>query len=172
MRVRDAVAGDAASLARVHVDGWRAAYRGQIPDAYLDGLDVAEREIAWCRQLGAVDRDPARCTIVAEDGGRVVGFAGVGPAEDDDASPAAGEVYAIYVSPDRLREGIGRALLARAEQALRDRGYEVATLWVLATNAGAMAFYESVGWEPDGARTNQVIGGLSLPSVRYRTRLV
>jgi ribosomal protein S18 acetylase RimI-like enzyme len=171
MRVRDAVPDDAAAIARVHVRGWQAAYRGQMPDAYLDGLDVAQRERAWAERLGAAERDRPGRTLVAEDGGRVVGFAGVGPAEDDDAGPTTGEVYAIYVSPERLRQGIGATLLARAEDALREAGYDEATLWVLAANAGAIAFYERAGWRADGSRTDQLIGGLSLPSVRYRTRL-
>ena len=158
MRVRDAVPDDAGAIAGVHVRGWQAAYRGQMPDAYLDGLDVAQRERAWGERLGAAVGDRPGRTLVAEDGGRVVGFAGVGPADDDDAEPTTGE-------------GIGTALLARAEQALREAGYEHATLWVLSTNAGAIAFYERAGWRADGARTDQLIGGLSLPSVRYRTRL-
>jgi len=36
--VRYATVGDAPALGRVHVRAWLAAYRGQMPDDYLDGL--------------------------------------------------------------------------------------------------------------------------------------
>ena len=41
--VRHARAGDAPDLGLVHVRAWQAAYRGQMPDDYLDGLRPEER---------------------------------------------------------------------------------------------------------------------------------
>jgi hypothetical protein len=38
--VRRAVSGDAASIARVHVESWRSTYAGIVPEAYLRSLDV------------------------------------------------------------------------------------------------------------------------------------
>ena len=43
VRVRAATADDAAGVARVHVDSWRATYKGLMPDAVLDGLSVDNR---------------------------------------------------------------------------------------------------------------------------------
>jgi hypothetical protein len=37
--VRRATLDDAPAIARVHVAAWQRAYRGQMPDAVLDGLD-------------------------------------------------------------------------------------------------------------------------------------
>jgi len=47
--VRHAAVGDAPALGRVHVRAWQAAYRGQMPDDYLDGLRPEEREAGWER---------------------------------------------------------------------------------------------------------------------------
>ncbi|MGH9204942.1 MAG: GNAT family N-acetyltransferase, partial [Acidimicrobiales bacterium] len=41
--VRTAQAGDKQAVAGVHVRSWQAAYRGLMPDAYLDGLDPDDR---------------------------------------------------------------------------------------------------------------------------------
>lgn len=66
-----------------------------------------------------------RGLIVAEDEGKVVGFvhAGFGPnAALTELDTATGVVCAVVVRPDRRRQGIGRALLKRAEEYLAERG--------------------------------------------------
>jgi hypothetical protein len=41
--VRTATAGDAMEVAKVHVRSWQAAYRGLVPDSYLDALRPEDR---------------------------------------------------------------------------------------------------------------------------------
>jgi len=43
MKIHLATPDDALPLARLHVAAWRAAYRGLVPDEFLDGLDVDAR---------------------------------------------------------------------------------------------------------------------------------
>jgi GNAT superfamily N-acetyltransferase len=162
----------------VHVDGWRAAYRGEVPDAYLDALDVSDRGRRWRDRLAVVSADPGSAVLVADDEGRLVGFASVGPPEELDAPGVGaptlanlGEIYAIYVEPDRIGTGVGGALLERAVDVLRRMGCAAGVLWVLPGNARARRFYEAAGWRPDGAETVQRIDGLELPSIRYRSTL-
>jgi len=47
--VRHATVDDAPALGRVHVRAWQAAYRGQMPDDYLEGLRAEERAAGWER---------------------------------------------------------------------------------------------------------------------------
>ncbi|WP_330987113.1 hypothetical protein [Herbaspirillum lusitanum] len=49
--VRRATVDDAALIAQVRIDSWRAAYRGLIPDAYLDGMKVEDSTRMWTRVL-------------------------------------------------------------------------------------------------------------------------
>jgi hypothetical protein len=49
IRVRRATAEDAPALAAVELTGWRAAYRGLMPDAFLDGLSEAAKAADWHR---------------------------------------------------------------------------------------------------------------------------
>jgi ribosomal protein S18 acetylase RimI-like enzyme len=164
--VRQATVDDAPAMGGVHVRAWRAAYRGQMPDAYLDGLRAEDRADGWARGL-ARDRSAAP-VLVAEDGGSVVGFAVVGPAEE----PAGyGELYAINVDPDHWGTGAGWALLDAAHQALGRLGYTDAVLWVLPGNDRARRFYERAGWTADGAERTQEVQGVVVDEVRYRRRL-
>lgn len=123
---------------------------GLVHDAVLDELSVAERERAW-REL-VPSRDDAHVTTVAEIGGAVVGFCSVAaPSRDADAPEGTAEIPAIYVEPGLHRSGVGTALLDAALVALEAAGWQRVTLWVVAANAPARAFYARFGFRPDGA---------------------
>jgi len=169
MRIREAEPRDARGIAEVHVRSWQAAYRGQLTDDYLDGLSVEERLEQHRRSLEQ-PRAEWR-TWVADDDGRVGGFAVTGPSEDADAEPSTAELYAIYLEPDRVGTGLGRGLLDHAIADLRERGFTVVTLWVLETNERARRFYEVAGWRADGAETGERVDCELRPTVRYRVEL-
>jgi ribosomal protein S18 acetylase RimI-like enzyme len=57
-----------------------------------------------------------------------------------------GWLYSVAVSKDRRGEGIGRALVAHAEQALRDKGCIKVNLQVREGNPVA-GFYEKLGYD-------------------------
>jgi hypothetical protein len=66
--VRRATTADAPAMGRAHVRAWRAAYRGHMPDDYLDGLRAEDRASHWEATLR---RDDPRGTIlVVERDGR------------------------------------------------------------------------------------------------------
>lgn len=151
--VRGASVEDAAGIATVHVAAWRVAYRGVVPEEVLATLSVEQRERGWRRTLA----DGAVPTLVAESGGRVVGFCTLAcPARDDDAGERTAEIAAIYVDPERWRRGIGTRLARAALDRLRGR--DSVTLWVFAANAAAIAFYERLGFAPDGAERDDDFG--------------
>src|SRR5687768_13521536 len=100
MIVRAATADDAEVLAVVQVRTSREAYRGTMPQEYLDQLDVSRRREVW-RQLLESDRPPAG-TLVAECPGHgVVGFINVAASGD---AELVGEVRAVYVLPEQDRK--------------------------------------------------------------------
>jgi ribosomal protein S18 acetylase RimI-like enzyme len=167
--IRPATTKDAQRLAEIHVSAWQAAYRGQLDDEYLDGLKVDDRLEQHRRSLQEQRADWR--TWLAEDGGRVVGFAVTGPSEDADAERTTAEVYAIYLEPDRVGTGLGRDLFSHAVTDLRERGFDAVTLWVLETNERARRFYEAAGWKPDGTITSERVDCEMRPTVRYRTTL-
>jgi len=166
--LRPARPDDADAVARVHVRTWQAAYRGLLPDAYLDSLREEERARRYT--FGSPDpRQPA--TIVAIDGeNAIVGFATSAPARDAERA-GAGELAALHVDPDAWGRGIGRLLVAAARAQLVERGFDAAILWVLVGNDRAQRFYRADGWLPDGARRTEVVWGASVDEVRFFRRL-
>lgn len=171
LNIRSATLADAPTLAEVHVRSWQWAYRGQLPDAYLDRLsDTLERRVA-ARQAELANLPPDDRWWVAEQAGQIIGFAITQPSRDDDAPPYTAEVSLIYLLQEAAGKGIGRALFAHAVADLRQRGYRQATLWVLESNERARRFYEAAGWRPDGASKAEERPGALLREVRYTLTL-
>ncbi len=156
-------------IAEVHVRSWQGAYRDLVPGPYLAALSIPERTERWTSILSEAGPDGA--TFVALIDGRIVGFANVGRSRDDDAGEGTGELMSIYLLPEQVGMSLGRALLARAVDALRTSGFRAATLWVFESNARARRFYEAAGWSFDGTRTSFELGGATLSEVRYRSAL-
>lgn len=164
--IRRAETADAQALARVHVRTWQEAYRGLMPQDYLDSLDVARWRSGWDRVLEAMDW-PRTGVLVAEDHDEVVGFVYFGPSRDD-GEPTGGEIYSIYAVPGVWGQGVGRELMAAGLAALADAGFAEASLWVLDTNTRARRFYEAGGWTVDEAGRTLDLRGFSVCEVRYR----
>jgi ribosomal protein S18 acetylase RimI-like enzyme len=159
--VREADIEDAPAVAGIHVRAWLAAYRGLMPDEWLDGVTVKQRTQSW-REILAGARDPGSTLVGEDEGVGVVGFCSVSlPSRDEDAGAATAEISALYIDPSRWRSGIGRALLVEALARLRAAEWSEVTLWVLAGNAPARAFYERFGFAADGAEVEHVPSGVA-----------
>ena len=63
---------------------------------------------------------------------------------------------------------VGRALLARAVETLREGGCHEAVLWTERRNHRPRAFYEAAGWRHDGATREREFLGQPIVEVRYR----
>ncbi len=138
--VRPAEVGDAAAIARVHVESWRSTYRGLLPDGFLDSLHDVRYAERWRRSL----EDEATRVYVAEDGREVVAFASCGR-ERAGEDGYSGELYAIYVLQQAQGRGYGRGLVRAAVGGLRELDLDDMIVWVLRENARARQFYEGLG---------------------------
>jgi ribosomal protein S18 acetylase RimI-like enzyme len=167
--VRDAVIDDAPAIAAIHVGCWRHAYRGLVPQALLDSLDVTRRVAQWRRVLGEDGAAPERgATLVSVDADDVVtGFAQTGVPQDGTGDGSLGELYAIYLDPEAIGTGVGRTLLAAATDRLRAAGFTSARLDVLPGNDRAIRVYEAAGWRADGEPWDVEHGDHVLPHQRY-----
>ncbi|HEY4025401.1 MAG TPA: GNAT family N-acetyltransferase [Candidatus Dormibacteraeota bacterium] len=163
-RPRLAVTADAGAIAHVHVESWRATYRGMLPDRILAEMDPGEHERRWARTL----QDPYRRSVVlvAEEEGRVVGFASCGR-ERDGEQDYEGELYAIYLLRETQGRGHGRALVEASAAALEIRGITSMVVWVLRDNTGARAFYERLGGVYLRERPLDLVAGVTVPEVSY-----
>jgi GNAT superfamily N-acetyltransferase len=144
LAVRRATAGDAPAIARVRIDSWRTTYRGLIPDAYLDAMQVEASTALWDRVLTAGPN--TTCVFVAEHEADVVGFSCGAPLQ-----PAKhgfdSELAAVYLRRDFQRAGLGRRLVGAVVEAQRAQAATGLLTWVIAGNRAARAFYEGLGGE-------------------------
>ena len=161
--VRRARVEDAHAIASVWVESWRDAYRGIVPDDYLDSIDV-ER---WADRQRRYRGEPHgnATTFVAEVDGCIAGWTSSG-LNRDPSLPFEGELYTLYISPEYQRRGIGRRLMGVAAKSLVEAGIASMLLWVLADNWNARRFYEAAGGRVAGEQ-NVTIGGASLREVAY-----
>ena len=157
---------DADEIEWLRVAGWKLAYRGIVPDAFLYSMRIdAEHRRSLIAGRMAAD---ASVESVAVQSGAIVGWVVGHPCRDvDRTGPHQGEIHACYVLPEWWGNGVGRLLLSHATKALSEAGLDDITLWVLEANFRARRFYEACGFHPDGKR--QFLNmGQPVPEVRYQ----
>lgn len=165
MSIRAAGIDDAAGIAAVQVEAWRAAYAELLDPGFLVGLSVERSTSKWRGFL--LDTSTEAGVQVAVTAGGVIGFVAYGPAADAFRADRVGEIRSLYVAPGSWRAGHGRALLAEAQAELAAHGFRKAILWVLPGNQPARRFYESCGWHDDQVEVVGSLGGRPVPHVRY-----
>jgi len=144
MRLRHGEPGDVETLARM----LRSTYDRM---TYIPRLHTPEEDVAYVANVLYAGNE----VWVAEDEGRVVGFAVL----------AADELLQIHVNPADQRNGVGARLFRHAQER-RPSGF---TLWTFQKNEGARRFYERHGCRivqlTDGQHNEQ-----REPDVQYEWR--
>ena len=164
MVIRRALIEDLHAVALVHVSAWQHAYRGIVPQAYLDQLSIATRAQKWVEILQQGGSD----MLVAVVEGHIVGFMSFGSSRSEPPVRGEAEVYAIYVASTHWSTGVGRSLWSAAQTRLRELNFARVVVWVLQANVRAIRFYERIGFVRSGGFEKSVdIGGANLPELRY-----
>ena len=161
---------DVSRVAEIHVRSWQVAYKGILPQEFLDNLSIKQRETLWRNDIFP---KMGRSNYVLEVAGNVLGWVSVGPSRDDDADEnIIGELYGIYLDPQFYRIGYGTKLWREAKQYLFRNGFNKITLWVLEENVRARRFYEKIGFilEKDAVKELDWLDGAK--EVRYRYNIV
>ena len=160
---REATVSDATSVASLHIESWQNSYRGILPDAYLDGPIVNERQHVWHLRLSTPSLN-RQLVVLAMNHGAPIGFVCVLLDEE----PARGACLDnLHVSFRYQGHGIGRQLFAKGAQWTRkvEPSWPM-HLWVFEENHSARHFYDSL----DGKivdRKFKHIGGVDVPSLCY-----
>ena len=103
--------------------------------------------------VSAALRDPNVTYLVADDAGRIAGFAKlvVGSTEDGIVAARPAELNQLYLDSGEHGRGLGRALLDACAEHARREDCDVLWLGVWEKNPKAIAFYERVGLRKVGA---------------------
>jgi RimJ/RimL family protein N-acetyltransferase len=167
--VRHAEISDSEGIARVHTRSWQSAYRGLLPDEWLDALRWEDRKVRWDAILASGNKNHVYVATTVQK--EIIGFASSGPSRDEDIDQEeVHELYAIYLTPEYWGKGIGKALLNAIMKDVPKTAKRL-ELWVLEDNASGRRFYESKGFTLDGATKLAEIDGYQLEEVRYRIQL-
>jgi len=160
--IREATPADAEGIARAHTASWRTSYRGLLPDAVLDRIDVDQRTTTWRRVL----QDRSVLTLVAYDTTHrdIVGFCDAGRSRGDTAY--AGEVYRIYIEHHAKRHGLGREMFELVTAWLCAQQLRSLIIWVLDGNHHARRFYEAMGGRA-GSRMPSTVSGFPVVELAY-----
>ena len=146
--LRAATPDDLPAIASLQLESARAAFAHIGPVERLQPRD-------WSSDLAA-----AESALVVDDGG-VVGFAFTGGCE----------LQFFYTHPDVWGRGYGRALLAAAEDALREAGCEEAFVYTEERNHRPLRVYAAAGWRPDGGVKEREWLGVGIRELRLVKRL-
>lgn len=151
-------ADDRAAISRVYEESWKFAYKGIIPQDYLDSIPEGQ----WAR---SIDR-PNWKTLVCVDHDKIVGTSSIGKSRFEQFQDW-GEVISIYLLPEYIGKAYGRLLMEFAVSELKKQGYDKIFLWVLEENIRARRFYEQFGFSLTDDFFDDKIGGKLLRQVRY-----
>jgi GNAT superfamily N-acetyltransferase len=145
MRIRSAGVDDIADLTRLNLEV-HAIHLAAMPGVYRP-TSAAEVGEWFCGRLA----DAATVVLVADDSGGAVGYAMVRRIE------WAGHIFAlprtmaevdqIGVAASARRRGVGRALMAAAEEQARGWGVPTLVLSVVGFNEDALRFYRALGYD-------------------------
>lgn len=137
--LRRAEPDDAFELAKLQLRCWRETYSDLLSESFFEQQTVDDRLAMWSELLTGPYADRH---WVAEDMGRLVGFAGSVPPVPG-RSPQT-QLWGLYLLSAYHGSGLGQKLLDATI------GDERATLWVAEDNPRAQAFYRRNGFNPNG----------------------
>jgi len=165
LQIREMALADCNRVSEIRVGGWQTAYRGIVPQPYLDAMSVPED--ANRHRMRFLQRNPGVVNLIAALDGEIVGWVCHGPHRDGEVGTGDAELYAIYVDPGRYGAGIGHALIQESIRLCATVGHDRLLLWVLKENTHARHFYERSGFRPDGTEEPFEVDGVAVPEVRY-----
>ncbi|WGM38628.1 GNAT family N-acetyltransferase [Caulobacter sp. NIBR1757] len=147
--IRRAGPADAEALSRIGAETFSETFGHLYPPedlsaflAYAYGLERTRADLA----------DPAKASWLVEQEGQVVGYASAGPCglPHDEARPADGELYRLYLFKAHQGGGLGRRLLDTVLAWLERDGPRTLWIGVWSENHGAQRLYGRLGFERVG----------------------
>lgn len=123
------------------------------------GYDAAA--MATCRDELTVSASALAGTSVAEQGGRILGFVIVA------GSPPSGALDMLFVEPDAIGKGVGRALFGHATATAAERGFRRLTI---EADPHAEPFYLAMGATRIGTVPSGSLPGRFLPLLAVALR--
>ena len=149
---------DLFAVSQVYRESWRAAYRGMLPQEYLDSIPAGK----WVPYLEQAGRE----SLIMLDGDKIIGTTSYCASRVPELA-GWGEIISIYLLPEYWGRCCGKLLFSAVVEQLENMGYQNLFLWVLEGNQRARAFYERMGFRPGGIYAEDEIGGMQVREIQY-----
>lgn len=149
---------DIYEISNVYEQSWKYAYRGIIPQEYLESIPTGQ----WANGL----RQPGRHSLLLFDDRKLLGTSSYCRAREEDMD-GYGEIVSIYLLPEAVHRGYGRMLMQAVLTELKKMGYQKVYLWVLEENENARRFYERFGFTTSGKSCADTYAGREVREVQY-----
>jgi len=162
MEVKKATIDDVKDISGIHALSWKFAYKGIIPQAFLDEL----KEDHWVSAFVDWIKHKVLTAQILSENGKPIGCVAYGTSRDK-SLPNWGEIISLYLLPEYFGKGYGNKLLNSALLDFKELGYESIYLWVLKDNLRARRFYEKNGLRYNNDEFVLDIMGEKLIDVRY-----
>ena len=147
LSLRKATANDAETSFAIRREAILSQCRGHYPQATLDTWTAGSMSETFARRV-------ADAFYVATIDGMVVGTGMI--------DLASGKIDAVFVLPDHMGQGIGRALVNHLERMAADAGLDAIHL---ESTLNAAPFYRALGFEGEAVSTYHSTLGVSLACV-------
>jgi ribosomal protein S18 acetylase RimI-like enzyme len=161
--IRSANEADLEAIRVLLVETWRETYTP------FHGPQKIEAMIETWLSPQALEqrlRRPKSEFLVADDGRQIAGMAFAAMAKN---TPNVANLHQLYVHPLWQRQGIGTDLFAEIETCFPDAS--TMHLEVTAENDRAIAFYETLGFQPIGRIDNVGPPGAAIPAILMEKQL-
>ncbi len=161
--IRQATVNDAEDIGEAHASAWEVAYVELFEPDVLRRA-AARRRTMWHQILTSDDFDFASL-LVAEQGGRVVGYSQFGPSGEE---ASRGEIYGFYLHPTVWGQGSATQLMAASLRELDGRDLSPVVVWTHPGAKRAQAFYVKSGFAATGRSRTATLGdGIDAPELEF-----
>lgn len=177
-KVRKANIADINQMSSIHAKAWKLAYKGMIPQNYLDNLE----EDFWVNSFNKSLQENLSEALVYEIDGQITGCITFGKARIpascqgysacSNECSSCGEIYSLYVDPDYWDTKQGYLLTKAALNELVNRGYTRTYLWVLSSNKRGINFYKRFGFSYNNESAIFTLHGMNLEEKRFIIQLI
>ncbi len=159
---RSAVKSDFKAIAMLHAKSWQQNYRGTFSDHFLDHEVLDERLEVWKNRLEN-PRGNQFIDLVEIDNAFVAFICGY----VDDHPKYGTLIDNLHVDSKFIGQGIGEKLMRDTAIFLKEKNKLSMYLWVLASNASAIRFYERIGGIAAETVNDFDIGDRAITKTRY-----
>ena len=166
INIRKALPEDAHDYTDCHISIWQSAYKGIVPDNYLDNMP-AEKEQHTKRYKDTLT-NPGSCEyFCVMKSERMIGFIITNKSVGENKTNI-GEIWAVYLREEFWGTGYGKEMLDFAVYNLICANSDEIFLWVFEDNIRARRFYEKNNFRFDGTqREVDWYGGVPLVQLKY-----